>query len=595
MRERLPSLAFLVGTAYRASRWRTVLTCLLIPTTGLVSAAIALWLKLLADAALAGRHEPALLAALALAATASFNHSLAVALDRMSVALRERMSLDLEARLLELAVGMPGLEHHELPEYLDRLEHLRMNRSALGHGAHVVVHGASAVAQVLGTILLLASVHPVLVLLPLLGLPPLLGAGRAAALQDRAEQETAVDARLADHYLRMGSTVGTAKEVRLFDFGEEVVHRHREALERRRRTKVRALIASAGWAGGGSGVFVAGYIGAIALVIRWASLGRATPGDLFLVLKLASQINGNVTDLTESFASLQQTLLIAGHFRWFAQHAEAKRQRLPPERVAPAPTDLRDGIAYHGVSFRYPGTDVDILHDVDLFLPAGKVVALVGENGAGKTTLIKLLCGFYTPTSGKITVDGIDLHDIPVDEWRKKAAGAFQDFCKFEFTARETVGLGDLPDVLNERRIMRVIDEAGARESVATLPDGLATQLGRTFDGADLSEGQWQKLALARSRMRRRPLFYLLDEPTASLDPESEYALFSLLTAAARRKAAEGAITLLVSHRLSTVRDADLIVVLDQGRIVERGSHSELLASERLYAELFALQASAYQ
>ncbi len=223
------------------------------------------------------------------------------------------------------------------------------------------------------------------------------------------------------------------------------------------------------------------------------------------------------------------------------------------------------------------------------------MTALVGANGAGKSTLVKLLCGFYTPSSGSITVDGTDLREIDHRGWRDRTSGAFQDFCKFEFSARQTVGIGDLPAVNDEGRVDRALDRAGAATVIAALPDGLDTQLGRTFSGVDLSEGQWQKLALARARMRLQPLLYLLDEPTAALDPASEHALFSRIARAARETASNGAITVLVSHRLSTVQDADIIVVLDEGRVVEIGSHADLMADRRLYSELFALQARAYQ
>jgi ATP-binding cassette subfamily B protein len=247
-----------------------------------------------------------------------------------------------------------------------------------------------------------------------------------------------------------------------------------------------------------------------------------------------------------------------------------------------------------------------VLEDVSLTLPAGAVVAIVGENGAGKSTLVKLLGKLYEPTSGTIFVDERPLSRLPADRWRERLAGAFQDFYRFEFRARETVGLGDVARIGDERAAATAVERAGAVEDVARLPAGLQSQLGATWpDGVDLSFGQWQKLALARGFMRDDPLLLVLDEPTAALDAETEHALFERYAAAARDPlgdgirfgagAAEGRITILVSHRFSTVRMADLIVVLDGARVAQVGTHDDLLARGGQYAELYGIQAAAYR
>jgi ATP-binding cassette subfamily B protein len=244
------------------------------------------------------------------------------------------------------------------------------------------------------------------------------------------------------------------------------------------------------------------------------------------------------------------------------------------------------------------------LEEVNLQLPAGSVVALVGENGAGKSTLVKLLCRMYQPDSGQILVDGVDLAHIPADEWRSRLAGAFQDFFRFEFRARDTVGLGDLARLEDQPAVVTAVDRAGAADVVAGLGAGLETQLGPTWpEGVDISFGQWQKLALARGFMRDDPLLLVLDEPTAALDAETEHALFERYAAVARGKRTgpasgenrNGRITLLVSHRFSTVRMADLIVVLDGARVTEVGRHEELVAKGGTYAELYRIQAAAYR
>jgi ATP-binding cassette subfamily B protein len=223
-------------------------------------------------------------------------------------------------------------------------------------------------------------------------------------------------------------------------------------------------------------------------------------------------------------------------------------------------------------------------------------VAIVGENGAGKSTLVKLLSKFYLPSSGRVLIDGVDLARIPADGWRTRLSGAYQDFFRFELRARQSVGVGDVPLFDDEPAVVGAVGRAGAEDVVEALPGGLATQLGPTWpEGVDVSFGQWQKIALARGFMREQPLLLVLDEPTAALDAETEHALFERYAAGARRDNPVGGITVLVSHRFSTARMADLIVVLDGARVVDFGSHDELMARGGQYAELYSIQAAAYQ
>ena len=282
----------------------------------------------------------------------------------------------------------------------------------------------------------------------------------------------------------------------------------------------------------------------------------------------------------------------ARRLAWLEDYAAS----LVPSADQPAPAVLRQGIRLERVSFAYPGTTRLVLEDVSLALPAGSVVALVGENGAGKSTLVKLLAKLYEPDGGPHPDRRHPAGAVPADEWRSRLAGAFQDFFRFELRARHTVGIGDLPRLDDDAAVGAAVERAGAQDVVAGLPTGLDTQLGPTWPGGvDVSFGQWQKLALARGFMRDRPLLLILDEPTAALDAETEHALFERYSTAARDPAAaDGRIVLLVSHRFSTVRMADLIVVLDGARVVEMGTHAELVALGRQYAELYALQAKGY-
>jgi len=262
----------------------------------------------------------------------------------------------------------------------------------------------------------------------------------------------------------------------------------------------------------------------------------------------------------------------------------------------PVPEHLSRGIRFEHVSFTYPGTSRVVLDDISLTLPAGSVVAIVGQNGAGKTTLVKLLAKMYEPTAGSILIDNVPLARLPAESWRSRLAGAFQDFFRFEFQARHTVGLGDTPRMDHAPAVASAVERAGAQDVVDRLPSGLDTQLGPAWpNGVDVSFGQWQKFALARGFMRDEPLLLVLDEPTAALDAETEHALFERYAVAARSDGHSGRITILVSHRFSTVRMADLIVVLDGARVAEIGSHDALMATNGQYAELYRIQAAAYR
>jgi len=294
-----------------------------------------------------------------------------------------------------------------------------------------------------------------------------------------------------------------------------------------------------------------------------------------------------------SVAGLGEALRAAHRVLWLQDYA--REAASAHEGGLPAPERLRDGIVFEGVSFRYPGTGRWTLRNVSLRIPAGSTVALVGENGAGKTTLVKLLCRMYEPTEGRILVDGVDLREIGVDAWRARLSAAFQDFVRFELTARQAVGVGDLPRMHEAGAMEDALERAGAEALLARLPAGGDSQLGATWEGGvDLSTGQWQKLALGRALMRPSPLVVFFDEPTASLDAVAEHALFERYVRASRSGAARGAVTVLVTHRFSTVRSADLILVIDDGRVAELGSHDELLRREGLYSDLYTLQARGY-
>jgi ATP-binding cassette subfamily B protein len=337
-------------------------------------------------------------------------------------------------------------------------------------------------------------------------------------------------------------------------------------------------------------VFAAGYVGAVVFVARGL---RAPIESVLLVLAAGSGLSRFVAGTVGELGFLRGFWMDGSRrLAWLEDYAASTVAAAD----AAAPAELHDGIRFDRVSFAYPGTSRMVLDDVSLMLPAGSVVAIVGENGAGKTTLVKLLAKMYEPSSGAIFVDHVRLERIRTDEWRTRLAGAFQDFFRFEVTARRSVGLGDVGRLDDDAAVAAAVSRAGADDVMAKLPSGLGTQLGPTWpEGVDLSFGQWQKVALARGFMRDRPLLVVLDEPTAALDAETEHALFERYAASARQRGASGRITILVSHRFSTVRMADLIVVLDGAHVVECGTHEGLVAAGGHYAQLYGIQAQAYR
>jgi ATP-binding cassette subfamily B protein len=447
------------------------------------------------------------------------------------------------------------------------------------------------------TAILLAQVHAALLVLPLLAVLSLWLGRLSRDLKVAAQESTSEPERLRRHLFELATAPASAAELRIYGLTDLLADRHHRVSDGVIRERNRASWKAAGLQAIDGAVKALSYVGAIAVVLVLAVHHQATAGDVVLVVGLAAQMTATVGTAVMYGTLLLIVLKVGRRFIWLKEYAAAGARRTGAE-PAPVPGRLHHGIELRDVRFAYPGTDPThgALDGVSLRLPPGTVVALVGENGAGKTTLVKLLCGFYAPDSGRILVDRVDLGTFAADEWLTRGTATFQDFARLEFVARETVGVGDLPRIDNRDAVSGALERAGATTVVADLPDGLETQLGtRWAGGTEPSGGQWQKLALARGLMRTEPLIAVFDEPTAALDAHTEHALFERFAQAARAGRERSTITVLVSHRFSTVGMADLIVVLDGGRVRECGSHEDLMSDGGMYAELYELQSRGYR
>ncbi len=559
----------------------------------LPDALIAVWLMLLAEGALDADRTQMLVAAGGLGVSVTATWFLGLMSQRLQRRFRDRLTIALESHVAELQASVSTVVHHERPDYLDRLAVLREQVFVLDHMYMSLFGTAGWVLRLGVTVALLVSIHPVLGLLAVFALPTVLTSTWRPGAERAAEERGASARRLARHLYQLATTAPPGKEVRQARIGDLLMQGRRDAWERWYGPVARTRWVSAAWHTVGWAIFGVAFVGAVVFV---AEVVEGSPGQVLLVLAAGSRLSGYIAATVGEIGFLRGIWLDGSRrLAWLEDYAAA----MSVDADQPVPDRLRDGIALEGVSFAYPGTERLVLEDVDLRLPAGSVVAIVGENGAGKSTLVKLLARMYQPTSGRILVDGANLARMPADEWRQRLAGAFQDFFRFEFQALRSVGVGDHPRIEDREAVGAAVGRAGAEDVVSGLPGGIDTQLGPTWPGGvEVSFGQWQKLALARGFMREGPLLLVLDEPTAALDAETEHALFERFAEAARRTDAtgdHGRITVLVSHRFSTVRMADLIVVLDGARVVEVGSHQELMTRGGQYAELYGIQAAAYR
>ena len=502
--------------------------------------------------------------------------------------LRSLLTRHVNTLIIDKSISL-DLQFYEDPVFYDNMQNARRRADS---SALAIVTSISQVAQQLITLIslvvLLVGFSPWLAVVVILAaVPNFLSNSRFAEMAFRALTHRAPEARLLSYIENLLTSNETVKEIKLFGLGESLKQRYEDLftqfLEEDTSIARRNTYASLAWGMLSNLAYYGSYIWVIVRTITQA----ITLGDMTMFLSVFRQSQRAVQMLLENFSRLYENNLYLDNLLDFLKIEPALEI---PENGKIAPAPILEGVRFENVSFKYPGSEKFVLKNVNLFIKPGESIALVGLNGAGKTTLIKLLTRLYDPTEGRITLDGTDLRDFDLQSLHQRFGVIFQDFVRYQFSVKENIGFGQVEELENQERIEVAADKGGATEVIAELSEGYETVLGRRWNrGHELSGGQWQKIALSRAFMRKAEVL-ILDEPTSALDAEAEYEIFLRF-----RELMQGRVAVLISHRFSTVRMADRIVVLSEGRIIELGSHEELMARNQSYAHLFNLQAEGYR
>jgi ATP-binding cassette subfamily B protein len=503
--------------------------------------------------------------------------------------LRAHLSNHLNVRILEKALALE-VQHFEDSSVYDKMQNARREASQrpLALVLSVVTVFQNALSLSAYALLLIKLSPWTVVILALASVPAFVAEARLASEAFRLTSWRAPEGRRLNYLEWILTRDSHVKEVKLFDLGPLVLGRYKNLFDKFFREDRQLAIRRTLWGLSLGILALLAFYGCYVLVASRAAEARLTLGDMTLYLALFRQGQSAFQDILASLSGMyENALFMSNLFDYFDIPTTREVARIqPPATVA---RGAPQAIEFRSVSFRYPHKEEWALRDVSFTLRPGEKLGLVGENGAGKTTLVKLLLRLYEPTEGDIFYGGVNLKDLDPHDVRSRVGAVFQDFVRYQFTLSENIGLGDVRRIEDQSRVSLAAQRAGADSVVAALPQGYDTVLGGWFEtGQELSAGQWQKVAVARGFMRDAEVL-ILDEPTASIDAEAEHELFGRLRALAEDRTA-----IIISHRFSTVRAADRIAVLSHGRIVELGSHRELMDQNGRYAHLFRLQAQGY-
>jgi ATP-binding cassette, subfamily B, bacterial len=537
---------------------------------------------------------PLVTGAIGLTAALGLSYFLMIAGVQARLVLMDLVTHEFAQRVGALSGTVPTLNHLENPAYQDQMQALRDNMNSLGMAYNTFVNVVNNLATPLTTLTIAATIDPRLLILAAAALPATWATRYPMRWQKQAEDAAAAAGRRSAHLTDVTLSPTPASELRVLGARGYVHGLLVGQVREWRLPYTRAQYKTSAMEGAIAVGYLAVAAAVLALLVDDALHGQLSPGRLATAVLVVGDLRDAIDSGSWAISMSARALRSVSRYRWLEAYA---RQALADHGgQRPPPEALTDGIRLHGVCFRYPGASDDTLRDVDLHLPAGSTVAVVGENGAGKSTLVGLLTGMRDLHAGRITIDGVDLRDLDLALWRSCCSGALQDHAALELTARDAIGVGDLSQPSSDAAIGAALARASATDVLHALPQGLDTQLGSSWPGGvGLSGGQWQRVAIARGMMRPSPLLLVLDEPTSALDPATEHALFDRYATAARRTERRGGITLLVTHRFSTVSAANLVIVLADGRVVEHGTHTELMQRGGHYAHLYELQAAGYR
>ncbi len=501
--------------------------------------------------------------------------------------LGDRFTNRVSVRLMQHATRL-DLASFEDPVFYDKLERARRQTTGrLGLLAAMLNLAQDSVSLISLSAGLIVFSPWLMLLLVAAVIPAFLGETHFTTLAYSVLYRWTPQRRELDYLRLLGASAQSAKEVKIFGLGSYLANRYLEVSDRIYLENKAVALKRAVFGSLLNLLSTAGYYGAYAVVLARTLAGTLSIGTFTFLTGSFYRSRGYIERILSGFNDVsEQALFLRDLFDFFAMEPRIESR---PGAV-PAPRPIRRGFEFRGAGFVYPGGERHVLKDINFTMEPGEKIALIGENGAGKTTLVKLLARLYDPTEGKILLDGIDLREYSVEDLRKEIGVIFQDYMRYEMPARENIGFGKIESLDDHERIRTAAAKSLAADVIGKLPQGLDQMLGRRFDGGvDLSGGEWQKFALARAYMRDAQVL-ILDEPTATLDAKAEYRVFQRFSELTR-----GRMAVLISHRFSTVRMADRILVLANGEIEEQGTHDELVALGGRYAELFELQAAGYR